>query len=98
MVNTALSRPEKDGLAMTVSHADVLAEAAKIDKAEIEVDVFAGPAGGHGFRKGTWVATYRGAEVKFYASVPHALELADQKSRLKQAAAFTIAARALGYK
>lgn len=82
---------------MAVTHAEVLAAAAQIDKSEIAVDVFRGPAGGNGFRKGTWTATYHGKQIQFFDSIPHSAELDKQERMLKNTAAFHIAAKALGY-
>ena len=82
---------------MTVTHAEVVAAASQINKSEIDVDVFKGPAGGNGFRKGTWTATYHGEHIQFFDSIPHGAEFDKQKRMLKNTAAFHIAAKALGY-
>ena len=48
----------------------------------IEVDVFSGPIGGHGFRSGKWPVTINGVKFRMFSSIPHRLSLADQEARL----------------
>jgi hypothetical protein len=64
-----------------------------IDTDKIKVDLFYGPAGGYGFRKGTWTAEYDGQTYKFFASIPHGAELDAQERMLKEVAARHIAAQ-----
>ena len=58
-----------------------------INENEIKIDVFFGPIGSCGFRRGHWKGEYKGAEFKFYASIPHQLPLDEQRKRLRELAA-----------
>ena len=80
-----------------ITHAEVVAAASKINHLDVDVDVFGGPAGGNGFRKGYWTATYKGETFKFFDSIPHGMDLDDQKARLQKDACGAIAAKQLGY-
>lgn len=47
------------------------------------VDLLNGPAGACGFRTGKWTATTaNGQRFRFFSSVPHQMDLSDQRSRL----------------
>lgn len=72
-----------------------LASAIELDM--IKVDVWRGPAGGCGFRKGTWSASYQGKTYQFFASVPHESGLDVQGRRLTNIAALHIAGIESGY-
>ena len=71
--------------------------ASTIDLDTIRVDLLGGPIGGHGFRSGTWSATVAGVPVRFFSSVPHCCDLAEQRDRLRRAAALHIAGVRSGY-
>jgi len=44
------------------------------------VDMICGPAGGHGFRSGHWIARCEtGENVRFYGSLPHADGLNEER-------------------
>ncbi len=59
----------------------------KDERKVIDVDVFGGPPGAYGFRRGTWKATLDdGGTLEFYCSIPHALTIEEQRARLLQAA------------
>lgn len=66
-----------------------------IDADALEVDVFYGPAGSCGFRKGTWKCTYGGRSYSFFASVPHACDLDKQTELLRYHAILAIAKEAI---
>lgn len=77
--------------------AEQLRLASQIDLDAIDVDVWHGPIGGHGFRSGHWTAIYQGEEYRFFASVPHACELDQQARFLTIDAARHIAGVKSGY-
>jgi hypothetical protein len=54
---------------------------------QVKVDVFGGPPGGYGFRKGFWPVTRDGLKLWVYASVPHSAELDTQARMVEQHAA-----------
>jgi hypothetical protein len=49
---------------------------------KISVNVFNGPIGGYGFRKGFWDIFIDGVHFKMYSCIPHSLSLAEQKKML----------------
>ena len=49
---------------------------------KIDVDVFSGPIGGYGFRTGNWNISIGGIKFKMYASVPHNIEIEEQREIL----------------
>jgi len=77
--------------------AEQLRLASTLDLDAIQVDVMGGPIGGHGFRSGTWTATYAGRTYRFNASVPHQAELAAQRRQIAVEAARHIAGVMSGY-
>jgi len=51
---------------------------------KIKIDLFFGPAGGHGFRRGNWQYTLQHGETgEFFASIPHEMALDDQRAILQ---------------
>lgn len=61
-----------------------------INPNDIDVDVFGGPPGSAGFRRGTWTAEYGGQSYTLMASIPHALEFDEQRARLQREFAHAI--------
>ena len=57
----------------------------------IKVDVWHGPIGGYGFRKGWWTVDVDGKPYKMFASIPHNLDLDRQRELLLQEAKCRIA-------
>ena len=76
---------------------EALRIASMIELEAIKVGTFAGPPGGHGFRRGTWIAEYEGEMFKFFASIPHAATFAQQDARLRHDAALHIGGIRSGY-
>jgi len=58
--------------------------------AEIHVENFRGPLGGHGFRSGIWPFTFRGKTYNVEMSVPHTLDLNEQDDRVRKSAAIEL--------
>lgn len=77
--------------------AEQLRIASGLDLLTIDVDVFWGPPGDHGFRRGMWNAKHEGRRYQFFSSVPHAADLDTQRNMLKEAAALHIAGLRSGY-
>jgi len=58
-------------------------EAGEINEnSPIDVDILNGPIGGYGFRSGKWPVTIGGVRFKMYNSIPHQLDLTQQKNTL----------------
>jgi hypothetical protein len=51
---------------------------------QIEVDIWSGVIGSHGFRKGHWNVKVDGKSYRMYASIPHAAELDSQRRILEE--------------
>jgi len=54
----------------------------EISRSDVGVNIFSGPIGSCGFRTGNWDITYKGKEYSMYSSIPHAMEIEDQRERL----------------
>ena len=64
--------------------------------ADIKVDVFNGPIGGHGFRSGWWPVTIDGQKARVYSSVPHSAELDEQERTVRRAVEQCLAKNEVG--
>jgi len=58
-----------------------------VEKEIVDVDVFGGPIGSYGFRRGKWTARVNdGSTFTFYCSIPHNIDLGEQRERLIKSA------------
>ena len=79
--------------------AEGLRIASTLDLDAIDVDVWAGPIGSHGFRRGYWHATApNGRKLRFFSSISHNVELDRQRQALTRDAALAIGLLEAGYR